>query len=71
MLHLRMSKSDPFHHGCNVVLVPTEGPVCPVRALKRYFGSPVDGRWLTALLLPVRSNSVERQTFFSTAIFTG
>ena len=38
VLHLRMSKSDPFHHGCNVVLAPLGGPVCPVRvrAIKRY-----------------------------------
>ena len=36
VLHLQMSKSDPFHHSCNVVLAPTGGPVCPVRAIKRY-----------------------------------
>ena len=47
VLHLRMSKSDPFHHGCNVVLAPTGGPVCPVRALKQYLAV----RWMDVGLL--------------------
>ena len=37
-----MSKTDPCHHGCNVVFAPTRGPVCPVCALKQYLAV----RWI-------------------------
>ena len=47
VLHLRMSKSDPFHHGCNVVLAPTGDPVCPLRALKQNLAV----RWMDVGLL--------------------
>ena len=36
VLYFQVSKSDPFHHGCNALLNPTGSPVCLVRARKRY-----------------------------------
>ena len=35
-LHLKTSKTDPFHKGCNIVLFRTNQIVCPVSALRVY-----------------------------------
>ena len=35
-LFLHTSKTDPFHHGCTILLGPSGHQVCPVAAMSRY-----------------------------------
>ena len=37
VLHLKWSKSDTEHHGVDIILAATNGPCCPVTALKNLF----------------------------------
>jgi integrase len=35
-LHLKTSKTDPFHYGCDILLTATGQVACPVASLKQY-----------------------------------
>ena len=54
-LHLKSSKTDPYHQGCILLIAPSHCSVCAVRALRKYL-SPFS-QWLFSSL-PVQLSAL-------------
>ena len=67
-VHIKCSKTDPFHMGCDIYVGRGEGSVCPIRALVNFLAlrgsseGPLftfsDGRPLTRLQLSSTVQSI-------------